>query len=370
MKPHSHILFYLSCSVLFFIIIAFATITSCNSVTSQSPTVVITDMAGRRLHVPPVIEKIAANGSSGAILLYTLADELMIARNSNPSEGERQFCTPHYCNLPNIGSWFNTKGTRNNEEIIAIQPHLIVSAGKVDSATIKIVDCDQALMKIPMYLASTEINQLPQTYKKLGEVLHREEKATELIAFYEKYVPNVLHQSTKIEPSLKKRVYVAMDNDGLTTSPAQSLHSQVVEMAGGINVAQLHYPNADIRVHAKVSIEQVIKWDPDVILVCGYSDNTSSQIRQQILESPQWVNICAVRENRIIVVPSQPFVWIDRPPSVNQVIGLLWLAKTLYPQLYDYRIEEVVIEFYKKFYHCILTMEEARDLCYKMAANQ
>jgi len=319
-------------------------------------------MAGRQIDVPVMIKKVAANGSSGGILLYTLADELMIARNGKISKGEAAYCTKHYCELSYIGSWFNTTGTRNNEEIVALQPDLIVSAGKVDSATVGIVNRDQKQMNIPMYLASTNIKKLPETYQQLGKLLDREEKAAELIAFYQKYVPNVMMQTAAMVESQKKRVYVAMDNDGLTTPSAGSLHSQVVELAGAVNVADLNMLNADIKAQSKVSIEQVITWNPEIILVAAYKNQSVNDFCNMLRTNPKWAGIRAVKEGNVIVVPTEPFMWIDRPPSVNQVIGLLWLAKTLYPERYDYQIDEVVQEFFKKFYHCQLTSGQVNHL--------
>ncbi|MFT3739332.1 MAG: hypothetical protein QM786_11285 [Breznakibacter sp.] len=62
-----------------------------------------------------------------------------------------------------------------------------------------------------------------------------------------------------------------------------------------------------------------------------------------------------VKNGRVYAVPCQPYLWIDRPPSANQIIGLVWLAKLLYPQKYHYDMEPVVKEFHQKFYHCHLS---------------
>jgi len=32
--------------------------------------------------------------------------------------------------------------------------------------------------------------------------------------------------------------------------------------------------------------------------------------------------------------PKLPFGWVDFPPTVNRLIGLWWLAKILYPDLF------------------------------------
>ena len=46
-----------------------------------------------------------------------------------------------------------------------------------------------------------------------------------------------------------------------------------------------------------------------------------------------------------------PFGWVDFPPSANRLIGLWWLAKILYPELFSENIREIARDFYARFYH-------------------
>ena len=57
-------------------------------------------------------------------------------------------------------------------------------------------------------------------------------------------------------------------------------------------------------------------------------------------------------------IPGGPFNWFERPPSVNQILGLKWLGNLLYPEVYHYDIVEETRVFYKKFYHYALTDAE------------
>jgi iron complex transport system substrate-binding protein len=51
------------------------------------------------------------------------------------------------------------------------------------------------------------------------------------------------------------------------------------------------------------------------------------------------------------VAPSLPFGWIDFPPSVNRLIGLLWLGQVLYPELFREDLRQEARAFYELFYH-------------------
>ena len=320
------------------------------------------DMAGRELVVPKQITRVASNNLPGTMLLYTLADSLLIARNNTPSGSEQFFCTESYCRLPLIGSWFSTNGTRNTEELIRMKPDLIVSAGNVGKSAAEITDHDQKLLKIPIMLISTNLVDLPRSYSLLGKLLGREEKASELIAFYEKYIPGIISETATIDSAKRKRIYIAMGEEGLLTPPASSLHSQVVKFAGGQNVAEINLFDRQITSHATVSIEQVINWNPEIILACGIEDVSSENVKQNLMTNKQWAGISAIKSGQVYQVPASPYLWLDRPPSINQVIGVIWLAKLLYPDRFTYDMNEITKEFYRKFYHRKLTDQEARKI--------
>ena len=55
----------------------------------------------------------------------------------------------------------------------------------------------------------------------------------------------------------------------------------------------------------------------------------------------------AVREGRVHLSPKMPFGWVDFPPSVNRLIGLWWLGKILYPELFPEDLRELTRDFYE-----------------------
>ena len=59
----------------------------------------------------------------------------------------------------------------------------------------------------------------------------------------------------------------------------------------------------------------------------------------------------AVKNGRIISVPDKPFNWIGRPPGINRLIGIYWLAHLMDPGLLEQDIIEEAIDFYAMFYH-------------------
>ena len=67
-----------------------------------------------------------------------------------------------------------------------------------------------------------------------------------------------------------------------------------------------------------------------------------------------------MRSGRIYLAPNVPFGWIDFPPSINRLIGLRWLAKVLYPELFPEDLRPSVRDFYTLCYHRTPTDAAAR----------
>lgn len=322
----------------------------------------LTDMAGRSVKLPAHPARLLSNNLPGSILLYALAADELIARNNQPNPAELQFCSERFCSLPQIGSWFMDNGTRNTEELIRLKPDLILSAGNIGKKAIEVSDRDQQLLQVPVVLVSTALPDLPETFRILGDLLGQKEKAAELLSFYQSYIPDILQQTATLDSLSRPRVFLAMGEDGLQTAPANSLHSQVLDYAGGRNVATVQYGEKTVSSHTAISMEQLMRWNPEIILACGFEAFNSKALQQKILRDPRWKSLRAVKTGQVYQVPASPWLWLDRPPSVNQLLGVIWLAKLLHPDRFRYNVEDAVSNFYVQFYHHRLSAAELNAL--------
>jgi iron complex transport system substrate-binding protein len=96
---------------------------------------------------------------------------------------------------------------------------------------------------------------------------------------------------------------------------------------------------------ALVSIEQVLLWNPDVIITID------RDFAARVGHDPLWSAVKAVRDGRVHLSPKMPFGWVDFPPSVNRLIGLWWLAKIIYPGFFPEDLRALTRDFYTRFYH-------------------
>ena len=154
----------------------------------------------------------------------------------------------------------------------------------------------------------------------------------------------------------RPRVYLGRGANGLETGLAGSINVEVIEYAGGRNVAA----QAGRGGLTRVSMEQILAWDPEVILT------QEAGFAERVRQDPLWRGISAVRSGRVHCAPVLPFGWLDGPPSVNRLIGVRWLLEKLHPGRPARHgakpLEQAVREFYALFYGIQLSPSQLQAL--------
>jgi len=271
------------------------------------------------------------------------------------SESETRFLLPEVVALPVLGGWFGKNQTGNVEEILKTDPDVVISAGAVDETAASAADRIQEQLGRPVVLLDSTLQELPVAYELLGRILGVEGNANELAAWCEEAVNTTAAKAAQIPEAERVRVYYAQGTEGLETETAGSVRVEVLELAGGENVAEVSAGGSYGRT--TVSAEQIIGWDPAVIIV-GADPSGQSDAYRSILEGTTWQPVAAVKNMTVYETPQEPFNWFDRPDSVNRVIGVKWMAQLLYPDFFDYDMRAVAKEFYSLFYHHELTDAE------------
>lgn len=311
----------------------------------------IVDMTGRKVVVPTTIHHVLGMSPVGTVMVYTLAPDLLAGWNYHPDPGEFAYYAEPYRSLPVLGGWYGKNNSGNLEVILAAHPDVILSMG--DPLGAAVADRLQQQTHIPVFVLNGALDKLPDAYRVAGDLLGRKAQAEALAAECQRALDEVSSKVSAIPPAQRRRVYYAEGPTGLETEPGASMHSEALIFAGAVNVAAV--PNQQGYGHTPVSMEQVLKWNPDVI-VSGY-DHTSSpgEFYRKVWSDPAWRRIAAVRNGRVVEAPQYPFNWIDRPPSVNRIIGIKWMAHLLYPSLFPYDMRAETRKFYATFYHVQLS---------------
>jgi iron complex transport system substrate-binding protein len=324
---------------------------------------IITDMAGREVTLYKPVERIIVTYPDSARMVIALgAGDLIVGADSatvtwggicptinESSEDEQLACKECWetvvsgglDNLPVVAS-SGPSGEPNYELMAELRPDLIFppiwSAYEADDI--------EERVGAPVFVAGPNF-----TYESLindalavGEVLSREEEAEEFISLVDSKVKMVTDVTDSIPDSEKPTVYFA-PRGGKTLYDARmgrdftrtvNTYYPLI-MAGGINVAK-DCPGGDDDLN--VALEQIIAWDPDVILLAGSDVDF-------IMNSPDLQSVRAVQEGRVYTVfPVYSYGY----PHDKNLLNVLLIAKILYPDEFaDVDLEEEGNEIMKAF---------------------
>jgi iron complex transport system substrate-binding protein len=312
----------------------------------------VTDSASRRVEVPDRIERVFAAGPPASVLLYVLAPDRLAGWQRAPHPEDLPYIAPQYRDLPVLGRLTGRGGDANLEAVLAARPDLIFDLGSIAPTYISLAERVQAQTGIPYILVDGRFADTVAALRLMGEILGVEERAGKLVAYTEATFADVDAMLATIPQEQRPRVYLARGPEGLETGVRGSINTEILERVGAINVADAPGQRGIVNV----SIEQVLLWNPEVVVTWD------DRFFERVWDDPFWQGTDAVRNRRVYLSPSEPFGWIDRPPSINRLLGMRWLASVLYPDRFEGDLRAMTREFYALFYQVDLSEQQLDDL--------
>jgi iron complex transport system substrate-binding protein len=307
----------------------------------------VTDSAGRRVEVPDRIERVFPAGPPAMVFLYVLAPQRLIGWTRGFRGDEADYVAAPYRDLPVFGRLAGRGGTANLEALLAARPDLVFDYGSLAPTYTSLAERVQAQTGLPYLLIDGRFDAIPSALRLFGGILGVEDRAERLAAYAEAALAEVDAILAQVPPGKRPRVYLARGPEGLETGVRGSINTEIIERAGGVNVAEAPGQRGIVTV----SIEQVLTWNPEVIVTWD------ERFYDRVWNDPLWQGVDAVRNRRVYLSPSAPFGWIDRPPSINRLLGLRWLASVLYPDRFEGDLRVIARDFYSSFYHVELDDE-------------
>lgn len=315
----------------------------------------ITDMAGRKVVVPDEVETVFSASTVTAIFMYTLAPDKLLGWNYELNDLEKSVILKEYHDLPNFGMGDSI----NYEAVIAADPTIAVNVGTINDKMIS--DCDKLSksLGVPVVAVDGDLSASAEAYRFMGELLGEEEQAEKLASYAEKTFADI--EKMEVPEDKKVRIYYGNGEDSLETAPAGSAHGQIIDMVNAVNVADLEMGEGS---RVQISAEQLLAWDPDVIVVNGEpkADMSGASAAETILANPDYASLNAVQNQQVYGTPNAPFSWMDRPMGPNRIVGIRWLSGLIYPEYLNYNVDEEVKEFFDLFYHVQLTDEQLENI--------
>jgi iron complex transport system substrate-binding protein len=285
---------------------------------------------------PAKVEQVYAAGPPASVLVFAIAPDKLNGWTRAMRPNEAAFFAERYAQLPELGRLTGRGNTANVEVVLKAKTDLIVDVGWTGEPYASLAAQVQKQTGIPYALLDGRIEATPATLRALGKLMGND--AGLLALWYERELADAKQRVARAKAH--PLVYYGRSPSGLQTGGKGSINVEVLDFLGARNAAAGTRPGL-----STVSLEQVILWDPEVILT------TDPSFWKSVWSDPRWRGVKAVAGKQVYLSPRLPFGWFDFPPGANRLLGIWWAGKLLYPREFDVDLRAKVTEFHRRFYH-------------------
>jgi iron complex transport system substrate-binding protein len=339
-------------ALLLVILLMVAMATACGTPvdTTEPTTFVFTDSLGREVEVSTNLTRIALSGPLTQLVLFALCPDELVGLATAWSPEAEEFIATEYYNLPILGQLYGGTGTLNLEEIAATGAQVIVDIGEAKDSMVQDMDNLEDQLGIPTVHIDAYTASMGDAYRELGDLLDMQGEAEVLGAYCDDVYANTLSIVSEVGESGKANLLYCLGDAGINVIARGSYHAEIIDLLAD-NLAVVENPSSR-GTGNEVDLEQILLWNPDVILFAPNS------IYSTVGSNTDWADIPAIENGRYYEVPYGPYNWMGFPASVQRYLGMIWLAQLLYPDVAQYDVYQEVSEYFDLFYHCDITVEQ------------
>lgn len=313
---------------------------------------VITDQAGRQLEIhQPIRQVLSAYGPATAVIYSVngwdrlVAASYLGARDPQGAEAMERI-DPRFPEL--VGDDLFSQQGFDLEEAAALEPNLIIGASR--SSWIESVE----QLGVPVFLVEAETaQQLRETALLIGELFgpHSYAQAQAWVNYFD-WVIDTIQKQLSENPMEPKPQVLFSGTEPLRIASGDMYQTEIIESAGGISVS------AELSGYWNdVNLEQVVIWDPELIIIPPYG---GAKV-ETITESQEWQIIDSVAFGQVFRMPKLVAPWDT--PAPDSVLGIVWLAELLHPEIVELTCAAETNFFYNTFYNYAISGDEIGAIC-------
>ncbi|MFH0731034.1 MAG: ABC transporter substrate-binding protein [Pseudomonadota bacterium] len=313
--------------------------------------VILTDGVGRRVTAPEKVERIAClYAFSGHVVTLLGRGKDIVAVSFGL---KRDSLLLEICPAIQRALVPKAQGAINIEELLKARPDIVFVPGDVATDPGEMDQLDK--FHIPyLVIDYSSIDTQQAAVELIGKAIGAADRAAAFIAYYQGCIERVAKKTADIPESRRPRLYHSV-NEPLRTTIDKGLAIDWLRVTGCRNVALGPQPQ---RVTDKnyTSLEQVLLWDPEVILT------NEPKTADEILRDGRWAMLSAVKRYQVYSLPIGISRW-GHPGSIETPLAILWTAAKLYPERFaDLDMAAETRAFYQSFFHYALSEETVQRM--------
>lgn len=297
----------------------------------------VIDLAQREVQLPGQVERVICSGPGCLRLLaYLQATELVVGvdemetRNSAFDPRPYAKANPHLAKLPVFGGF---RGQDRPEQILALNPgpQLIFKTAPTMGHDPEELQHKTGLPVLVLdegdLVAAPE--RLFHSLRLMAQVIDREERAEEVIAFFQATLADLHARTEQLPPEQLRRAYVG----GIAFRGARGLLSTELGyppfvLARAVNIA--HSPGGPQKGQLDLNREQLLINEPELLFFDLAGARSSGQTAADKLQhNPVFAPLAAVRDGQVHGL--LPANWYGRNHG-SVLINAYLVGRTLYPE--------------------------------------
>jgi iron complex transport system substrate-binding protein len=315
----------------------------------RDETVTVIDQNGRAVVIPKKVNRVVMLPLPLPAMYYAITGstkEIAGVAPSSKSNMRKSMLGVIAPSLLTVPTGF-IKGTDINiEELLNIKPDLIFFWGLYPKQLAQLEAVNIPAVGVFTFKGKSPLDAIHLWMNLLGRIFGEWEKASSLIAYNNKTADEIYSRIRGIPKAKKPRAIIIYNHSSRDiTVPGRGVYIQSwLEVTGAVNAAE------NARGTTSVNMEQIYKWDPDIIYISNFCNTYPSDLINNTIERQDWGKVRAVREGRVYKIPSGIYRWC--PPSADASLMLKWLAQNHHPALFnDYKMSDEIRRHFAEFYH-------------------
>lgn len=323
----------------------------------EGATKIIIDNEDNEVEIPTQIDRIVVTSwqlpaplavyLGGAEKIVGIAPESMAAAKNS-------VLSAVYPEILNASTTFYEGGVINIEELLKLDPDIVIGPTGDMAESVREVG-------IPVVSISTsrwggDVVTTTEEWLKLFEDIFGESEVAEKVQEYNKKVQAEIAQrvSSLPEEEVKKVMFLFNYSADTISTPANGHFGQAwSNYVGAVHAAE----GIDGTGQTTINMEQIYEWNPDVILITNFNSAQPEDLYNNTIGNYDWSSINAVKNQEVY---KMPLGWYrSYTPGIDVPVTMQWIAKTVYPELFeDVDIEQVTKDYFSSCFSIELTDEQ------------
>lgn len=334
--------------------------------TEESGERTIIDHAGNEVTLPEEIDRIVVTDTlplpSVLSLYLDSAEKLVGISPVSMSAAKAGLLSELYPEILDADTSFFENSELNIESLLALEPDLVFYNAQNTELGESLTSA--GLTAVAVSVTNWDYNAA-DTFDAWMDLLadifpEEKEKAEAAKSYCEKVEETVQEKTGDLTDDEKKSVFFLFNySDTTLVTSGKNFWGQY--WCDAINAVNVGEEIEAERSNASVNMEQVYSWNPEIIFISNFTKAMPEDLYNNTIGDYDWSNVQAVKNEQVYKMPLGAYRTFT--PGADTPMTLMWLAKTVYPDLFeDVDMTEEVETYYKEVYDIELTDDQVAQM--------